>query len=91
MIAKLAGLLIFPAFAGLFVTADLLLPLMFGDKWEAAAAITPFMCAVAPGVYWYLLVSVALFASGRTDRMLQWAMIEAGITAVIGLWVRNSA
>jgi hypothetical protein len=43
------------------------------------------MCAVAPALYWYLLVSVALFASGRADRMLRWALIEAVITAIFGL------
>jgi O-antigen/teichoic acid export membrane protein len=84
-IANFAALLIFPAFAGLFVVADLLLPLMFGSRWEPAAAITPYMCAVAPALYWHLLVTVALFASGRADRMLHWALIEAAITAAVGL------
>jgi O-antigen/teichoic acid export membrane protein len=83
-VASLAALLIFPAFAGLYTTADVLLPLMFGSRWAPAAAITPYMCAVAPALYWYVLVSVALFASGRADRMLHWALIEAGITAVVG-------
>lgn len=85
IIANLAALLIFPAFAGLLVTADVALPLVFGSRWEAAAAITPYMCAVAPALFWYLLVSVALFASGRADRMLHWALIEAGLTAVVGI------
>jgi polysaccharide transporter, PST family len=85
IIANFAALLIFPAFAGLLVTADVLLPLVFGSRWEPAAAITPYMCAVAPALYWYLLVSVALFASGRADRMLHWALIEAGMTAIVGI------
>ena len=84
-VANLAALLIFPAFAGLYTIADVLLPLMFGGRWGPAAAITPYMCAVAPALYWYVLVSVALFASGRADRMLRWALIEAGITGVVGL------
>jgi O-antigen/teichoic acid export membrane protein len=83
-VASLAALLIFPAFAGLYTVADVLLPLMFGSRWEPAAAITPYMCAVAPALYWYVLVSVALFASGRADRMLHWALIEAAITASLG-------
>lgn len=84
-VATFAAMLIFPTFAGLFVVADPLLPLMFGDRWAPAAAITPYMCAIAPALYWQLLVSVALFASGRTDRMLQWALIEAAVTVVLGL------
>jgi teichuronic acid exporter len=84
-VANLAALLIFPAFAGMYIVADVLLPLMFGSRWEAASAITPYMCAVAPALYWYILVSMALFASGRADRMLHWALIEAGITAGVGL------
>jgi O-antigen/teichoic acid export membrane protein len=84
-VANLAALLIFPAFAGMYIVADVLLPLMFGSRWEAASAITPYMCAVAPALYWYVLVSMALFASGRADRMLHWALIEAGITAGVGL------
>jgi O-antigen/teichoic acid export membrane protein len=83
-VASLAALLIFPAFAGLYTVADVLLPLMFGSRWEPAAEITPYMCVVAPALYWYVLVSVALFASGRADRMLHWAIIEAGITAGLG-------
>lgn len=83
--ANIVALLIFPAFAGLLVTADLILPLMFGDRWQPAAAIVPFMCAVAPAIYWHLLVSTALFASGRNDRILQWAVVEAGLTGIVGL------
>jgi PST family polysaccharide transporter len=85
VIARLAALLIFPAFAGLLVTGDLVLPLMFGSRWEPAAAIVPLMCVVAPAIYWYLIVSIALFARGRNDRMLQWALIEAVLTFSFGI------
>jgi O-antigen/teichoic acid export membrane protein len=85
VIARLAALLIFPAFAGLLVTGDLVLPLMFGSRWEPAAAIVPLMCVVAPAIYWYLIVSIALFARGRNDRMLRWALIEAVLTFSFGI------
>lgn len=84
-VASLAGLVIFPAFAGLYLVADPLLPLLFGARWTAAAQLAPFLCAIAPALYWQLLVSMALFAAGRTDRMLQWSLIEAVLTIGFGL------
>ncbi len=85
VIASCAALLIFPAFIGLLITGDILLPLMFGSRWEPAAQIIPYMSAVGPALYWYLIVSVALFASGRMDRMLHWALLEAGLTLLFGV------
>jgi O-antigen/teichoic acid export membrane protein len=85
VIASCAALLIFPAFTGLLITGDILLPLMFGSRWEPAAQIIPYMSAVGPALYWYLIVSVALFASGRMDRMLHWALLEAGLTLIFGV------
>jgi O-antigen/teichoic acid export membrane protein len=84
-LAHVAALLIFPAFAGLYVIADPLLPLMFGARWAPAAGITPYMCAIAPALYFQLLTSAALFASNRSDRILHWALIEAAVTAAFGL------
>lgn len=85
LFANLAALIVFPAFAGLLVTANVILPMVFGSRWDAAAVITPYMCAVGPALYWYLLTSVALFASGRSDRILHWALVEAGLTVLFGL------
>ena len=84
-LAHLAALMIFPAFAGLYVVADLLLPLMFGGRWAPAAAVTPYMCAIAPALYSQVMVSIGLFASGRSDRLLRWALIEAAVTMGFGL------
>ena len=84
VISDCAALLIFPAFAGLLVTGDLLLPLMFGDRWEPAARLVPYMSAVGPAIFWYLIVSIALFASGRMDRLLYWALLEGGLTLLFG-------
>ena len=85
VIANCAALLIFPAFIGLLITGDVLLPLLFGSRWEPAAQIIPYMSAVGPALYWYLVVSVALFASGRMDRMLHWALLESGLTLIFGV------
>ena len=84
VISDCSALLIFPAFAGLLVTGDLLLPLMFGERWEPAARLVPYMSAVGPAIFWYLIVSIALFASGRMDRMLYWALLECGLTLLFG-------
>ena len=84
-LARFAAMLIFPAFAGLYVVADQLLPLMFGNRWAPAAAITPYMCAIAPALYFQLLISAALFAAGRSDRLLHWSAIEAAVTVGLGL------
>ena len=84
-IANVSALLIFPAFAGLYVIADPLLPLLFGSRWAPAAGLAPYMCAIAPALYLQLLVSAALFASGRSGRLLQWAVIEAAATVLFGL------
>jgi O-antigen/teichoic acid export membrane protein len=84
-LARLSAVMIFPAFAGLLVVADPLLPLVFGSRWAPAAAITPFMCVIAPALYWQMLASAALFAAGRADRLLRFALIEAALTLVLGL------
>ena len=85
VIARLAALLIFPAFAGLYVVADPLLPLIFGARWAPAATITPYMCVIAPALYSQLLISAALFAAGRSDRLLQWSLLESAVTLVAAL------
>ncbi len=84
VISKLAAVLIFPAFAGLLTTGDLLLPLMFGSRWEPAAGLIPYMSAAGPAIFWSLVVSIALFASGRADRLLQWALLESLLTVTFG-------
>jgi O-antigen/teichoic acid export membrane protein len=58
---------------------------MFGGRWWPASAITPYMCAIAPALYCQVLISIALFAAGRSDRLLQWALIEAAVTVAFGL------
>ena len=84
VISDCSALLIFPAFAGLLVTGDLLLPLMFGERWEPAARLVPYMSAVGPAIFWYLIVSIALFASGRMDRML--LLGASGVWAHLAFW-----
>ena len=42
------------------------------------------MSAVGPAIFWYLIVSIALFASGRMDRLLYWALLEGGLTLLFG-------
>jgi O-antigen/teichoic acid export membrane protein len=84
-LARLSALLIFPAFAGLYVVGDELLPLMFGERWRPASALMPYMCAIGPALYFQLLISSALFAAQRSDRLLQWAVIEAAVTAATGM------
>ncbi len=83
--AETAALLLFPAFVGLFVVGDLLLPAMFGARWAGASALLPFMCAVAPPLYVQLCVTAALFAAGRADRIFRWSLLEAGLTLGLGL------
>jgi O-antigen/teichoic acid export membrane protein len=84
VIGDCAAVLIFPAFAGLLITGDLLLPLMFGERWEPAARLVPYMSAVGPAIFWYLIVSIGLFAAGRMDRLLHWALLECGLTLIFG-------
>ena len=81
--AQLSALLIFPAFFGLFAVADELFPLVFGARWTGASVIVPFMCAICVPLYFQLMVSSALFAAGRADRILKWSLIEAGLTVVM--------
>ncbi len=83
--AETSALLLFPAFVGLFVVGDPLLPLMFGSRWAMASALLPFMCAIAPPLYVQLCVTAALFAAGRADQILRWSLIEAALTLGLGL------
>jgi O-antigen/teichoic acid export membrane protein len=83
--SETSALLLFPAFVGLFVVGDPLLPLMFGARWTMASALLPFMCAIAPPLYIQLCVTAALFAAGRSDKILRWSIIEAVLTLVLGL------
>ena len=82
-IARFAALLIFPAFAGLYAIADPLLPLMFGERWAPAASVLPYMCAIGPALYFQFLITAALFAAGRSDRILHLSLIEAVLTVMV--------
>ena len=83
-IGEFSGALIFPAFLGLLAVADPLMGLLFGPRWTLAAQLAPYMCAIAPALYFQLLTTCALFASGRSDRMLHWALIETAVTLGFG-------
>jgi O-antigen/teichoic acid export membrane protein len=82
---KVSALLIFPAFLGLYAIGDELFPLMFGQRWTGAANLVPLLSALCVPIYFQLMAMVAMFAAGFSNRILQWAIIEAIITIVLAV------
>jgi O-antigen/teichoic acid export membrane protein len=56
---------------------------VFGARWGGATAIVPFLCAIGAPLYFQLMVTSALMAAGRSDRVLRWSLIEAGLTIAL--------
>ena len=79
-LAQLSAATIFPAFFGLAVVANLLLPLMLGPRWAAAAELMPALCAIAVPLQLTLLVGPALAAAGRPGDALRWSVLQLAIT-----------
>ncbi|MCJ2024017.1 oligosaccharide flippase family protein [Methylobacterium sp. J-067] len=82
--AFLCSSLLFPAFAGLFALADIVLPVMLGAKWNDLAGILPFMCWIAPALYFQAIVSTALFGADRNDLLLKLSLFEFSATIILG-------
>lgn len=77
--------LIFPAFAGLFAVADTVLPSLLGAKWADLAQIMPFMCLIAPALYFQVMMIAVLFSFERNDLLVRFAAFELVSTLVFGL------
>lgn len=77
--------LIFPAFAGLFAVADTVLPSLLGAKWADLAQIMPFMCAIAPALYFQVMMIAVLFSFERNDLLVRFGAFELVSTFAFGL------
>lgn len=89
-LAHLSAATIFPAFFGMAAVADLLLPLMLGPRWAAAAELMPALCAIAVPLQLTLLVGPALAAAGRPGEALRWSVVQLAVTVpwtLAGAWL----
>lgn len=84
---KFSSLVSFPMLMGLFILADMFIPLIYGDKWEEA--ILPFQ--IITGFILFRIVASpggqVLLAFGRADTLFKFNLIQAPfllIAAFIG-------
>ncbi len=65
--ARIASLLLFPAFWGLFVIAPELMDWLLGDKWTGVVLPLQIMCVIMPFIALGTLISPMLYGIGRVD------------------------
>lgn len=83
-LSRFSALLIFPTFFGAMTISHDVLPLLFGDRYATAGLIMAALCLMAVPLQLNLMLAPALTAVGRTDRVLLWSAIGAGLTLVFG-------
>ncbi|WP_406857286.1 lipopolysaccharide biosynthesis protein [Alsobacter sp. KACC 23698] len=65
----------------LATTSRILIPGIFGPKWEGAVVVLHAMCATAFTTPLWFFAGQALSAAGRPDGFLKLAMIQIGVTS----------
>jgi O-antigen/teichoic acid export membrane protein len=84
-LSRFSALLIYPAFAGAFALAPVLVPAMFGRQWTEAGVVMQIVCFAAIPLHFNVLLPATLSASGHPGQVLGWsaAQLALGITAAI--------
>jgi len=82
---RMASFVAFPVFLGLAVTADLVVPLMFGDGWDDAPAVMAILClwAVVGAVNYFF--APVLLAVGRGNEVFVNSLLGAVLLLVFAL------
>jgi O-antigen/teichoic acid export membrane protein len=98
-LSRFSALVIYPAFAGAFALAPVLVPTMFGAQWKEAGAVMQIICFAAIPLHFNVLLPATLSASGHPGQVFGWsvAQLALGVTAavlgarfgIVGLVVAN--
>jgi len=82
-LSRFSALVIYPAFAGAFALAPVLVPTMFGAQWREAGAVMQIVCFAAIPLQFNVLLPSTLAAAGRPGQVFGWsaAQLGLGITA----------
>jgi O-antigen/teichoic acid export membrane protein len=75
----------FPLAFGLALTADLVMPLVLGPKWDAVAPPLRLLCIYAAFLASQTLVSHVMLWTGQF-RANMWCAILSGVTMPVALW-----
>lgn len=70
------GLINFPIFFGMFITAPYLIPVVFGLKWSASIPLLQIMCGVGLMRSLDNPVGVLLMAKGKVDRIFNLNLVK---------------
>jgi O-antigen/teichoic acid export membrane protein len=79
---RILVLVLMPLFCGLALTANLLSPVLLGQKWLGTA---PALAALAPGAFFMCLfgfVTAALLGKGRSGRVFKLTLLTGAATAI---------
>lgn len=79
---RTTSLLNMPAFAGMAVTADLLVVVLFGDRWEPSIPIMQILALIGIQRSCTYLNGIALTAVGRPDLNLAFMAVSVPATAI---------
>jgi teichuronic acid exporter len=80
--SKLLGVITFPILLGLMCTAPVLVPVMFGEKWEASIPLVQILSTL--GILRVLMNpnGSILLGKGRADIAFKWDLVVAAIHAI---------
>ncbi len=84
-LSRLSALVIYPAFAGAFALAPMLVPAVFGPQWREAGAVMQIICFAAIPLHFNVLLPATLAAAGYPGQVLGWsaAQLIIGVAACI--------
>lgn len=85
--SKLLSVITFPLLVGLLATAPILVPVIFGEKWEASIPIVQILSIL--GILRVLMHpnGSVLLAKGRADLAFKWDFVVAIVNAVVFMFV----
>lgn len=78
-----------PMFFGLSATADVMVPLVFGEQWEDAVIVLQLLCLVSLAGTVNSFFPPAMIAIGKSRLLVRQAMLQVFMTAVfvtVGAW-----
>ncbi len=84
-LSRFAAVVVYPAFAGAFALAPVLVPTMFGPAWRDAGTVMQIICFTVVALHFNTLLPATLAACGHPGQVLGWsaAQLGLGVTAAI--------
>ncbi len=84
-LSRFSALVIYPAFAGAFALAPMLVPAVFGPQWREAGVVMQIICFAAIPLHFNVLLPATLAAVGSPGQVLGWsaAQLIIGVTACV--------